>query len=114
VASSRLREVLAESYSGAVAVAVLLVWAITSALWGLGAPLYRVGLFLVTAVAILDIPYDSFTGADRVMLLKTCLHFLYALAYLITAWVLSRWVYHKGPLASLKETQTRLARADDA
>lgn len=113
-ASGRLREALTESHIAAVAVAVLLFWSLSLVLWGLWAPLYRVGGFLLMAVAILHIPYDSFTGADRDMLLTTCLYFLYALAYLIAAWVLSRWVYELGPVASLKQIRTELTRRDDA
>jgi hypothetical protein len=110
----RLREVLAESHIAAVAIAMLLFWSVSLVLWGLEAPLYRIGGFLVTAVAIHDVPYDSFTGADRVMLLTMGLYFFYALTYFIAAWALSRWVCDMGPLAGLKKTRTRLQRRDGA
>jgi len=103
-----LREILADSYVSAVAIAVLLYWSLYwgfSALWSI---LAHAASFLFTAVAILGIPYVSstFTGADRLML--TVL--FNAFVCFAAAWLLSRWVYGTGPLRSLSKCRTRLAR----
>lgn len=52
-----LRKILADSHVSAIAIAVLLFWALDSAFWALWGPLSRATSFLFKAVAILDIPY---------------------------------------------------------
>ena len=105
-----LREILADSYVSAVAIAVLLYWSLYwgfEALWG---PLARAAGFLFTAVAILDIPYFSpgFTSADRFMATTTLTFLFNAFVCFALAWLLSRWVYGMGPLRSLSKCRTTL------
>lgn len=108
-----LRQVLADSHVAAVSIAVLLLWALDAVFRGLWDPVYRLGVFLLTAVAILDIPYLSSTGADRFMLIST-LYFLYsAIVSFSAAWFLSRWVYGLGPLRSLAACRSRLTGRKD-
>ena len=111
-----LRQILADYHVSAVAIAVLLYWSLYwgfSALWSLLAPAAN---FLVTAVAIVGIPYGSFTftGADRLVLTLTLIFLSNALVCLAAAWVLSRWVYRTGPLRSLSEYRTKLTRRNHA
>ncbi len=106
-----LRQVLQDSHVGAVTIALLLLWSLDYAVQGLWEPAYRVGVFLVTAIAIWDIPYSSAgsTTVDRLMLIIT-FYFLYsAMVSLSAAWLLSRWVYRRGPLASLTAYRSKLA-----
>jgi hypothetical protein len=105
-----LRRVLADSHVAAVAIALLLLWALNGAFWTLWDPVYRMGRFLFTAIAIWDIPYFSIkpTAIDRLMLIST-FYFLYsALVSLLAAWLLSRWVYGVGPLRSLAVCRSKL------
>ena len=52
-----IREALIDSHISAVAIAVLLLWSINSGFLALSGPLYRGASFLLTAVAIFDVPY---------------------------------------------------------
>ena len=109
-----LRQVLEDSQVAAVSIALLLLWSLDSAVRGLWDPAYRVGAFLVTAIAIWDIPDWSPGGnfADRSMLI-IALYYLYsAIASLLAAWLLSRWVYGRGPLDSLAACRSRLNREE--
>lgn len=111
-----LREILADSHIAAVAISVLLLWTLTSAATALRIPFFQAAEYVVTAVAILGIPYSSHTwiGADRFMLLTTVYGLYGALVSFAGAWFLSRWVYGVGPLRALIECRTRLARRSDA
>jgi hypothetical protein len=112
---SRLRQVLADSHVAAIAVAVLLFAALNGICRGLWDPLYRFGGFVVTGIAIWDIPYIPSipTAADRLMLL-TVAHYLYsAFACILGALLLSRWVYGMGPLRSLNACRNELIRRRD-
>ena len=105
-----LRQVLADSHVAAVAIALLLLWSLDLAFRGLWDPVYRLGVFLFTAIAIWGLPYLSptLTAADRFMLINT-FYFLYiAIMSLSTAWLVSRWVYGMGPLRSLVACRKRL------
>ena len=111
-----LRKILADSHVSAVAIAVLLFRSLDSAFWALWGPLSRVVSFLFTAVAILDIPYFSYTLdlKDRFTLFFTFSYLFNSLVYLAAAGLLSRWVYGIGPLCSLSKYRTRLARRNNA
>ena len=105
-----LRQVLQDSHVGVVTIALLLLWSLDYAFQGLWEPAYRLGVFLITAIAIWDIPYSSAgnTAVDRFMLIIT-LHFLYsAMVSLSAAWMLSRWVFGRGPLGSLTAYHSKL------
>jgi hypothetical protein len=102
-AKRALRQVLTDSQVAAVSIALLLLWSLDAVFRGLWDPAYRLGAFLLTAIAIWNIPYLSpgVTAADRFMLISA-FYFLYsAIACLAAAWLLSRWVYGTGPLRSL-------------
>lgn len=110
-----LRKSLADSHVSAVAIAVLLFWSIEMGLRSLWGPLYRTASFLFTAVAILDIPYVAWDATHvRYVLFTSLWYFFYALVSFCSAWHLSLWVYGTGPLRSLSECRTRLARRDRA
>jgi len=105
-----LKESLADYHVSAVAIAVLLYWSLYWGFTALWSPLARAASFLFTAVAILDIPYGSFTftSADRSMLTTTLAFLFNAFVCLAAAWLLSRWVYGTGPLRSLSKCRTKL------
>lgn len=105
-----LRQVLEDSQVAAVSVGLLLLWSLDSAVRGLWEPAYRVGSFLATAIAIWDIPYRSPGGnfADRSIFIIALFYLYSALASLLAAWLLSRWVYGRGPLDSLAACRSRL------
>lgn len=90
----RLRNILAESHISAVAIAVLLLWSISSvssAFLALGRPFMAVVDYLVSAVAILGIPFSGpMTLADKVMLFITGEYLLSASISFAGACVLSR------------------------
>ncbi len=98
-----LREVLADSQVAAVAIAVFLLSGFDAAFRGLWEQLYRLGVFLFTAIAIWDVPYHSSTLTifDRLNLIVT-LYLLYSAIFCFAAaWGLSWWVYGHGPFHSL-------------
>ncbi|MBI3406202.1 MAG: hypothetical protein HY046_12185 [Acidobacteria bacterium] len=105
-----LRETLADSHISAVAIAVLLALSINYGVRGLLIPIGDAAVFLFTAVAILDIPYFTLTGADGLVLTATLTFLFNAFVCFAAAWLLSRWSYGKGPLRSLNKYRTILAR----
>jgi hypothetical protein len=107
---SSLRQVLADSHVSAIAIAVLLLWSLDSAFRGLWEPFSRVLTFVVTAIAIRDIPYFSFTRLDRFLLLAASVYLAYSVITFAAAVFLSRWVYGIGPLRALSECRDRLLR----
>jgi hypothetical protein len=98
-----LREVLGDSRVAAVAIAVFLLWGFDAAFRGLWEPVYRLGVFLFTAIAIWGVPYHSstLTIADRLNLIVTFYLLYSAIFCFAAAWGLSRWVYGQGPFRSL-------------
>ena len=112
----RLRKVLADSHVAAVTIAVLLMWALDATFRGLWDPAYDLGAFVLTGLAIRDIPYVSptLTVADRLMLITTG-YFLYsAVICFLAAWLLSRWVYGMGPIRILTTCGNRLSGRKNA
>lgn len=105
-----VREVLATSHVGAVAVAVLLVWSLDNAFRALWIPLYNVGVFLVTAVAILGIPDFYSRLPNKYELVITGAYLYGAIVTFAAAWILARWVYGVGPLRCLGSYRTKLTR----
>jgi hypothetical protein len=107
------RQTLADSHVSAVAIAVLLFRSFEWTIEGLSEPFSRLLKFLVTAVAIFDIPFVSPTHGiwDRHMLVNSCFFFSYAITSVAAAWLLSRWVYKEGPIRSLSKYRGRLARS---
>lgn len=110
------REVLATSHIAAVAIALLLCWSLGDAISSLAGPFIRTTEFLITAVAILDMPYipPTLTFADRVILIKTLSNLCAATVSFLAAWFLSRWAYGVGPLSSLAGYCNKIIRSTDA
>jgi hypothetical protein len=108
-----LREILADSHIAAVSIAVLLTWSLESGLLAVWHPLRSAAGFVFMAIAILDIPYDTLTGADRIMLIGAFTYLFHAFLYLVAAWVLCRWVYGLGLLPTLSKLRNTLARRDN-
>jgi len=99
-----------------VAVAVLLLWSFDSVLDALWDPIFSAISFLITAVALLGLPYipPQFSFSQRSMLISTSFYLLEALICFAAAWILSHWVYGMSPLRSLKSYGERLARRNHA
>lgn len=98
-----LRQVLSESHIAAVTIAVLLLWSLDGAFRALWGPVSHALGFLVTAIAIFDIPYISpgVKLADRFTLITASAYLYGAIVSFSAAWLLSRWVYGQGPVRSL-------------
>jgi hypothetical protein len=105
-----LREILIESHVAAIAIAVLLLGLLEFGFRALCTLLWPVATYLLTAVAIFDIPYFSrtFTLEDQYILVTTMSFLLGALANLAAAWVLAYWVYRVGPMRSLTQHYAHL------
>ena len=97
-----VRRVLADSHVGVATVAMLLLFAFHLAFNGLWPPLLNALKFLGTAIAILDVPYVSPVNAiDRLNLIRAAFYLYSAVVAVLTAWLISRWVYGVGPLRCL-------------
>ena len=107
-----LRQVLADSYVAAVAIVVLLVWALDSGVRAIGPPILSLVGFFVNTVAIRSIPYGTATFSLDYWLrqLPAFDHLVDAVIKLSAAWALSRWVYKVGPLRTLTECRLKVAR----
>jgi len=103
-----LRETLADSHVVAVAIGVLLLWTLDSGFRAVLYPLPNVIEFCATAIAILGLPYVSFTGEGRILLMVSLMYVFSALITLTGAWILARCVYGVGPLRALLESRNRL------
>jgi hypothetical protein len=111
-----LRKALADSHIAAVTIVVLLIWSVDSGVRAIAPPILSVFGFLVTMVAIRDIPYGFgiFSSGSWLSQVPAFTHFLDAVVRLTAAWVLSRWVYKVGPCRSLIECRERFARGNHA
>lgn len=98
-------DILAESHVAAVAIALLLAWSLEAAFTAVWGPLSHLLSYLMTAVAILDVPYFSrtLTTMDRLELLLAASELFYAFVYLAAACLLSGCVYGMGPIRSLSQ-----------
>ena len=107
-----LREVLADSHIAAVSILLLLVWSLGTAFRAIGPSILSIVDFLITGVAIRDIPYGfgNYTWRYWLSQVPTFTQFLNAVVSLRVAWGLSRWLYKVGPCRSLIECRARLAR----
>ena len=105
-----LREALIRSHVAAIAIAVLMVCSFESFAFALWQPAYSVGSYLLTAVAIQDIPYFRFRYTEFSVVFLACFYLFYALVELAAASALSRLVYGMGPLDSLRKHCATLAR----
>lgn len=105
-----LHKMLIDSHVAAAAVALLLMFSgidFVSALW---MPFSRVGAFIATAIAILDIPYLSLDLFTRLYLYESALRLVEALLGFGAAWILSRHIYGVGPLRCLQTCGSKIRR----
>ena len=111
----RVRNVLADSHIAAITIAVLLLWSVDwvfQAIWG---PFARLAEYLITAVAIMGIPFAGpIHGADGIMLFVTTSYLFSASVSFTAAWLLARWVYGEGPIRSLSRYNPTILRKSDA
>jgi hypothetical protein len=109
-----LREILARSHVGAVAIVVLLILSSISLVRAISTPLPDVADYVATAVAILGVPARGFTRADRMTLIAAAGFLIDGWIAFAAAWLLSWWVYGVGPFRSLSLNRTRITRNDHA
>lgn len=111
-----LRDILAESHVGAAAIAVLVIWSLDGASRALWGPVSRIAGWLLTAIAIFDIPYFSatLTTSDRLILITTCSYLYSAAVSFSAAWFLSQWLYGAGPIRTLVDCRNKLRGRKDA
>ena len=103
-----IRRMLAESHSGAVAVTLLIVWALRDLLYALQAPAEHLLPYIGTAIAILDVPAPPSTLEIRMVLLRSTRFLVVSLTEFGIAWFLSRLVYRNGPLTVLRTIRNEL------
>jgi len=106
-----LREILNNFHIAAIAIATLLLWSLQWTVQALWKPFVEVGDFLVTAVAILGIPYAS-PRPNRLDLTVTLSYLFKAIISVVAARLLSRWAYGVGPVRGLSKYGAGLARRD--
>jgi hypothetical protein len=97
----RPQEILADSHIAAIAIALLLIWSIDWGFRALWVPICGALSYLLTAIAILDIPYFSVNRWSLFKLIETFSFLFGALINLAAAYYLSYWVYGVGPLRGL-------------
>ncbi|MGB9070491.1 MAG: hypothetical protein WCC21_18125 [Candidatus Acidiferrales bacterium] len=107
-------DILSESHVAAVAIALLLACSLEAAFTAVWGPLAHLLGYLMTAAAILDIPYfpRTLTPADRLESLVAAADLFYAFVYLVAACLVSGCVYGTGPLPVLSQYRTTLPGRD--
>jgi len=105
---SRLRDSLIQSHVGIVTIVVMMFWALDSAFMAVWSLLRRAGEWLITAIAIFDIPYSTVTLVDRWMLLISASYLYTAVSTFAAAVIVSHWMFAVGPLRSLSACQGKL------
>jgi uncharacterized membrane protein YfhO len=110
-----LRQALVNSHIAAVTIAVLLLGSVEDIFSALWEPLLSAFKFLVTAVAIFDIPSYSrgLATADRFRLFTSGVYLYWAAINLFAAWLLSQWAYRTGPIRILTGYGERLIGRKD-
>ena len=103
-----LRHLLRDTHVGIVTIAVLLASSLYLGIQAVWDPLFRTLYYLFETVAILDLPYLSFTLEDRSLLVTSFSNFLFALLYAVAAWLLSKRMYGRQPLETLRIHRARL------
>jgi hypothetical protein len=111
-----LRQILADSHVAAVTITVLLLATIDSTFQALWGHISHAMEFLLTAIAIFDIPYFSptLTVVDRLMLISSCSYLYLSVVSFSAAWLLSNWVYGVGPFRSLAHVWENLTKEEHA
>jgi len=110
-----LRKLLGDSHIPAVTISLLLFFSLKSFLQALPHPLMRVFGFVITAVAIRDVPYipHPLDVADKMTLVGTASLLYNALTCFIAAWLVSHWIYRATPLHVLSTYWSKLSRRKD-
>jgi hypothetical protein len=111
-----LRKVLIDSHVAAAVIAVMFFFSVGEVVFALKEPASQVISYLITAVAIRDIPSIPITRyyVTSSMLPITLAYLLLATANLAAAWLLSRRVYGTGPLRTLGNYRSKLMRKKHA
>ena len=104
-----VRLMLADSHVGAICVAVLLLWSIEYLFRAMWIPGSQIVEFLVTAIAILDVPYFS-ARLDWVLMISMGTYVYVAVVSFIGAQLVARWVYGMTPTRVLAQAAERLRR----
>jgi hypothetical protein len=86
----------------------MMFWALDSAFMAVWPLLRRAGEWLITAIAIFDIPYFTVTLVDRWMLLISASYLYTAISTFAAAVIVSHWIFGVGPLRSLSAYQGEL------
>lgn len=108
------RKALVDSHIPAVAIAVLIVWSLDSAVRVLSGLWVPVTDYFATVIATLSFPLSPYSFSDRISLDLTLFYLFEAVAAVAAAWLLSRWAFGLGTLRTLSEYRTRLQlRRDD-
>jgi hypothetical protein len=101
-----------ESHIAAVAIALLLVWAVAALVSGLWYPVYRIVSYIIEAIAILDIPSSSVFMLDMteglVVLAMSLTYVVFAFFYVLAAWIIARWIYGTMPLRVLTKYASKI------
>lgn len=109
-----LREVLVASHVAAVAIALLLVWALAATFQVLiGLVVYLLVSLVFTIVAMLGGPHNSYSASSPSYWLVAIALFQGA-AGLLAAFLLSRFAFGKNPLRVLREYWGKLTRGLNA
>jgi hypothetical protein len=109
--SRSFRQILVESDIAAIAISILILWAVADEIRALGPVLTHVAYFTATAVAIRGIPSGPFFLGTWLWSIACGLE---GIIYFGAAWVLSRWAYGVAPLRSLRECCSKLVRRNYA
>jgi hypothetical protein len=106
------RRALGDSHVAAVILALLLAWPIRAMLQVLREPFTRAVMFILTMIAIRDIPYTSpgMNIADRIMIAEFVFVLCQAVLALVTAILVSHWVYGSSPVHVLRMYRAQLLR----
>jgi hypothetical protein len=106
-----LRSVLAKSHVAAIALALLILWAVGSMFWGLEGPVRDLLTYIGTGVLILDIPTAPPPFEVRMTMITSAGLLLTGLGEFGFACLVSAWVYRTGPMTALKAVCDELRSA---
>jgi hypothetical protein len=115
-----LRTILAESHVAPIAIAILMAQAIVEIFVGLATPirlmLVNPTVFFILWISERELPSTSILGdrADLFLLIDSIPNLFYSLAFAVAAWVLSRLIYGRGPIESLRYVGSQFSRRMNA
>lgn len=107
-----IRRALVDSQVVAVAILVLLVWSLDSAIRVLDILWLPATDYLATAIAF-SFPNSPYSSHDQVSALVTLAYLFEAITEVAAAWLLSRWAFGRGPLRALHRAKLLLLRRND-